>query len=69
MSLIDVMPRSATVRTIKKTIVLKLSNSGIMAFSDMYSKGLTVIVLNLAKILCKRLRKANFDLTNLKGSD
>ena len=69
MSLIDVMPRSATVRTIKETIVLKLSNASIMSFADMYSKGLTVIVLNLANILCKRLRKANIDLTNLKSSE
>lgn len=69
MSLIDVMPRSATVRTMKETVALKLSSASMIAFSDMYGKGLTVIVLNLAKILCNRLRKANIDLTNLKSSD
>ncbi|MGA1870030.1 MAG: cyclic nucleotide-binding domain-containing protein [bacterium] len=69
MSLIDVKPRSATVRTIKETVVLKLTNASITSFTELYSRGITVIVLNLAKILSQRLRKANIDLTNLKSSE
>ena len=65
MSLIDIEPRSATVRTISETTVLKLSNENIKEFSKFSKDGFTLIILNIARILSRRLRKANSDLTQL----
>lgn len=65
MSLIDIEPRSATVKTISETRVLKLSTDNIKKFAEFSKDGFTLIILNIARVLSQRLRKANSDLTHL----
>ena len=65
MSLIDVEPHSATVRALTETTVLKLNNENLRLFSKFSKDGFTLIVLNIARILSRRLRKADADITHL----
>ncbi len=56
MSIIDMMPRSATVRTLGATRLLKISTEEMDALYRHDLKSYTLIVLNIARDLSRRLR-------------
>jgi CRP-like cAMP-binding protein len=56
MSIIDMMPRSATVRTLGPAQLLKISTEEMDGFYRHDLKSYTLIVLNLARDLSRRLR-------------
>ena len=59
MTLVNVEPRSATVSAVEEAVVVILKNS---ALSDIFMQDrelLIVILINIARILSKRLREAN----------
>ena len=59
MELIDVQPCAASVRAIKPTKVLTLSNSGLYQISKYDLKVFSLIIMNLARDISRRLRKAD----------
>jgi len=59
MELIDVQPCAASVRTLKPTKVLTLSNKGLYSISKYNIKVFSLMILNLARDISRRLRKAD----------
>ena len=59
MSLIDKDYRSATVAVKNKARVLNLTNDDLHAFAKVYKNGFTLIVINIARVLSKRLRETS----------
>lgn len=59
MALIDILPRSATVRAGEPVTVIKISNSAMASFFESDEKALSTISLNIARNLCRRLRNAD----------
>ena len=59
MSLIDKDYRSATVAARDSSTVLNLSNDDLHAFAKVYKNGFTLIVINIARVLSKRLRETS----------
>jgi len=59
MELIDVQPCAASVRTIKPTKVLTLSNKGLYSIRKYDLKVFSLIIMNLARDISRRLRKAD----------
>jgi CRP/FNR family cyclic AMP-dependent transcriptional regulator len=57
MELLDVQPCIATVRTLEPTSVLTLSNMNLYRISKMNLKTYTMIILNLARAISRRLRR------------
>jgi len=57
MELIDVQPCIATVRTLEKTDVLTLNNLDLYKISKINLKTYTIIILNLAREISRRLRR------------
>jgi CRP-like cAMP-binding protein len=57
MELIDVQPSIATVRTLEPTNILTLSNMDLYRISKMNLKAYTMIILNLARAISRRLRR------------
>jgi CRP/FNR family transcriptional regulator, cyclic AMP receptor protein len=57
MELIDIQPRSATVRAITDTTVLTLSNMDLYKIEQEDLKTFTLIIMNLAREISRRLRK------------
>jgi CRP-like cAMP-binding protein len=57
MELLDVQPCIATVRTMKPTHVLTLSNMDLYRISKLNLKTYTMIILNLARAISRRLRR------------
>ena len=57
MELIDIQPRVATVRTLKKTKTLSLSNKDLYAISLWDMETFSIIIMNLAREISRRLRK------------
>ncbi len=57
MELLDVQPCIATVRTLEPTSVLTLSNMDLYRISKMNLKTYTMIILNLARAISRRLRR------------
>lgn len=56
MSIIDVQPRSATVRTLGPTRLLRIRSDDLDALYRTDLKGYAILVLNLARDLSRRLR-------------
>ncbi len=63
MSLIDKEYRSASIRSKGNTILLELSNANLHTFAKAYRNGFTWVVVNIARVLSKRLRDVNRRLT------
>lgn len=59
MSLIDKDYRSATVAARDTATVLNLSNDDLHAFAKVYKNGFTLIVINIARVLSRRLRETS----------
>lgn len=59
MSLIDKEFRSATVAARNDARVLNLTNDDLHAFAKVYKNGFTLIVINIARVLSKRLRETS----------
>ena len=59
MSLIDKDYRSATVAASEEARLLNLSNDDLHAFAKVYKNGFTLIVINIARVLSKRLRETS----------
>ncbi len=59
MSLIDKEYRSATVAAKNEASILNLTNDDLHAFAKVYKNGFTLIVINIARVLSKRLRETS----------
>ena len=57
MELIDIQPRAATVKTLEDTSTVALSNMDLYKIMHWNLKTYTIIVLNLAREISRRLRK------------
>ena len=57
MELIDIQPRAATVRALEETTTVALSNMDLYKIMNWNLKTYTIIVLNLAREISRRLRK------------
>ena len=59
MALVGIMPRSATVRTRSPLRALTLSYARIAKLSEAHLPTFTMLVMNLARDVCRRLREAD----------
>ena len=59
MELIDIQPCAASVRALKPTKTLTLSNKGLYQISKYDLKVFSLIIMNLARDISRRLRKAD----------
>jgi CRP-like cAMP-binding protein len=66
MELIDVQPRAATVRAIRDTETLTLRNSDLYRISKINTKGFTIIIMNLAREISRRLREMDDRIANFQ---
>jgi CRP-like cAMP-binding protein len=62
MALIDKAPRSATVRALTDAALLCLSGKNLQSFARVYRNAFTLVVINIARVLSARLRKADEQL-------
>ena len=69
MVFVDVMPRSATVRASRPTRLLAFHLERLRAFFDAHPGAHLTIVLNIARMLSKRLREADQRIVELTGDD
>lgn len=59
MALIDIQPRSASVRALEDSVLISLSNKAFRTLSDWNLQTYTLIVMNLAREISRRLRRAD----------
>ncbi|HEV8325381.1 MAG TPA: cyclic nucleotide-binding domain-containing protein [Myxococcota bacterium] len=59
MALIDVLPRSATVRTLEPATLLSVSIADLYALYKYDTEGYAFLVMNIARELSRRLRRAD----------
>ncbi len=59
MALIDIQPRSASVRALEDSVLFSLSNRAFRTLSDWNLQTYTLITLNLAREISRRLRRAD----------
>jgi CRP/FNR family cyclic AMP-dependent transcriptional regulator len=59
MALIDIQPRSASVRALEDTMLLSLSNGAFRSLSQWKLETYTLVTLNLAREISRRLRNAD----------
>ena len=59
MALIDIQPRSASVRAVEDSVFFCLSNRAFRSLMDWKLKTYTLIILNLAREISRRLRRAD----------
>lgn len=59
MSLIDKEMRSATARAKTDVKALVLTSENLHSFAKIYRNGFTMVVINIARVLSKRLRETN----------
>jgi len=59
MSLIDIQPRSATVRTLSPGLLLALDNAGSARLYKEHPEAYLLLVLNIAREISRRLRRAD----------
>jgi CRP-like cAMP-binding protein len=59
MALIDVLPRSASVRTTQRSVLWSFSNADLYYIYQWDLETFTLIMMNLARELSRRLRKAD----------
>jgi len=57
MEVLDIMPSVATIKTITPVITMSLSNKALRAVYNMDVKTFSLIIMNLARDLSRRLRK------------
>lgn len=59
MALIDIQPRSASVRALEDSVLISLSNKAFRTLSGWNLQTYTLIVMNLAREISRRLRRAD----------
>ncbi len=69
MVFVDVMPRSATVRASRQTRLLAIRLEKLRAFFEAHPGAHLAIVLNIARMLSKRLREADERIVELTGGN
>ena len=65
MSLIDIQPRSATVRTLSPAVILAIDNAGSARLYNEHPEAYLLLVLNIAREISRRLRRADQILADL----
>ncbi|HXI60071.1 MAG TPA: cyclic nucleotide-binding domain-containing protein [Polyangia bacterium] len=65
MSLIDIQPRSATVRALTPAVLFRLGNREIAKLYDRHPEVYTLLVLNIAREISRRLRVADQALVEM----
>lgn len=65
MGLIDIQPRSATVKTLGPATLLVLSNEALNQIAHSEPKAWTMLVMNIAREISRRLRRADELLVKL----
>jgi CRP-like cAMP-binding protein len=65
MSLIDIQPRSATARTLSPASLFRLSHADIARLYKAHPQVYTMLVMNIAREISRRLRVADQVLANL----
>jgi CRP-like cAMP-binding protein len=68
MEVLDVMPSAATVRTVTKVTVLSISNRSLREIYRNDIKVFSLMLMNLARCLSRRLRVADEKMAGLPGS-
>jgi CRP-like cAMP-binding protein len=66
MEVLDVMPAAATIKAITDVTILSISNMGFRKIYKNDIKSFTLMLMNLARDLSRRLRIANDKITNGK---
>ena len=69
MVFVDVMPRSATIRASRPTRLLLFRLERLRAFFDAHPGAHLAIVLNIARMLSRRLREADERIVELTGGE
>jgi CRP-like cAMP-binding protein len=65
MSLIDIQPRSATVRTVTPCVLLRIDHAAIGKLYRSHPEVYTLLVLNIAREISRRLRRADQVLADM----
>ena len=65
MSLIDIQPRSATVRAVNPAVLLRLDHGEIAKLYRSHPEVYTLLVLNIAREISRRLRRADQVLADM----
>jgi len=68
MSILDVMPRSATVRSVAPARLIKMSASDLEALYRRDLKAYSIVVLNIAREMSRRLRVADAILADVMAN-
>jgi CRP/FNR family cyclic AMP-dependent transcriptional regulator len=68
MSILDIMPRSATVRALAPARVLKMSAHDLEALYRRDLKAYAIVVLNIAREMSRRLRVADGILADVMAN-
>ncbi len=67
MAVVDIQPRSATVRAREQSRVIVFTNMALVELFDSYPDVLSVVALNIARVLSLRLRTVDEALAALSG--
>ena len=67
MAIVDIQPRSATVSAQKQSKVIVFTNLALVELFDSYPEVLSVVALNIARVLSLRLRSVDEALAALSG--
>jgi CRP-like cAMP-binding protein len=59
MEVLDVMPSAATIRALSETQVMSISNKGLRDIYKIDVHSFSIIIMNLARDLSRRLRRMN----------
>ena len=65
MELIDIQPRSATVKALEDVETVSLSNSDLLKLSQEDLETFSIIVVNIARIISRKLRKTDNKLVSI----
>jgi CRP-like cAMP-binding protein len=63
MEVLDVMPSAATIKTLSPTTVLSISNKGLRGIYKIDVHSFSLIIMNLARDLSRRLRRMDDKIT------
>lgn len=67
MSIVDIQPRSATAKASEKSQLVVFTNMALVELFDTYPEVLSVVALNIARVLSQRLRTVDEALAALSG--
>lgn len=68
MSVLDRSERSATVRALRPVLCLALTTEDLYSFARIFMNGFTLVVINIARALSRRLRMTTDQLMAVEGS-